>query len=276
MTRLSRRVFCGSVAAALVAPTVHAAPAKSSPVIIAHRGLLLHSPENTLPNFSACLQLRLGFEFDVRRSRDGALVCIHDDTLDRTTDGRGPVNTRTLAELRQFDAGSWFASEFQGTRVPTIDEVLRLIATEPNVSGLYAVDMKADDDRVENDVMKLAQTHGVVDRLLFIGRTIDHVEVRQRLRQAEPRCHTAALANRREDLSQAIGDPHADWVYLRFVPTAADIAAIRAAGKRSFIAGAKVAGLENANWSQATEAGIDAILTDYPLELRRHLATLRR
>jgi glycerophosphoryl diester phosphodiesterase len=61
----------------------------SHPLIVAHRGLLHHAPENTLANFRACLELRLGFEFDVEQTKDGHLVCIHDGTVDRTTNGTG-------------------------------------------------------------------------------------------------------------------------------------------------------------------------------------------
>ena len=60
-----------------IADVIHAA----DPLVVAHRGLLRHAPENTLANFRACLELRLGFEFDVARTKDGHLVCIHDDTL---------------------------------------------------------------------------------------------------------------------------------------------------------------------------------------------------
>lgn len=51
--------------------------------VVPHRGLLLHAPENTSANFRACLELRIGFEFDVQRTKDGELVCVHDDTLNR-------------------------------------------------------------------------------------------------------------------------------------------------------------------------------------------------
>jgi glycerophosphoryl diester phosphodiesterase len=78
------------------------------PLIVAHRGLLRHAPENTLANFRACLELRLGLEFDVQRTRDGRLVCIHDGTVDRTTGGTGKVAEMTLEEVRKLDAGSWF------------------------------------------------------------------------------------------------------------------------------------------------------------------------
>jgi glycerophosphoryl diester phosphodiesterase len=265
------------VAMGLLAFAAHGAPPAPRTVTpVAHRGLLMHSPENTLPNFAACLHLQLGFEFDVRRSRDGQLVCVHDDTLDRTTNAKGPVRAKSLAELQQLDAGGWFAAEFRGTRIPTIDEVFKLIAAHPESQGLYTVDMKADDAKIEADVVTLAKQHGVLDRLLFIGRTIDHAEVRRRLREADAACHAAALANTREELAAAIAAADADWVYIRFVPTAGDIAAVRAAGKRTIIAGAKVVGIEQDHWMQATAAGVDAVLTDYPLEFRRLRITAQK
>lgn len=94
-----------------------AEPAK--PLIVAHRGLLIHAPENTLANLRACLELRLGFEFDVERTKDGHVVCIHDGTLDRTTNGTGKVSEQTLEEIRQLDAGSWFDPSFAGEKVPS-------------------------------------------------------------------------------------------------------------------------------------------------------------
>lgn len=238
---------------------------------VAHRGLLNDAPENTLPNFTACLALHLGFEFDVRRSADGTLVCIHDDTLDRTTNARGLVAAQSIEKLRTLDAGGWFAAEFRGAQIPKIDEVLALIAANSNQQGVYAVDLKADDDRVEADVVALAKQRGVLDRLVFIGRAIDHVEVRERLRHADKACHVAVLAQTRGDLERTLSAAHADWIYVRFVPTATEVAAIRAMGKRTIIAGPTVVGMERDHWQQAVAAGVDAVLTDYPLELRRHL-----
>src|SRR5262245_19242383 len=107
----------------LVLPALLAA----EPCPVGHRGLILDAPENTLAGFAACLELRLGFELDVRRTRDGHLVCLHDPTLDRTTDGTGPVAGRTLAELEQLDAGKRFHPAFAGQRVPTLDAVLGLL-----------------------------------------------------------------------------------------------------------------------------------------------------
>jgi glycerophosphoryl diester phosphodiesterase/dienelactone hydrolase len=248
------------------------APAAAEACAVAHRGLLREAPENTLPNFRACLDAHLGFEFDVRRCRDGALVCLHDDTLDRTTDGSGPIAGATRAEITRLDAGGWFAPEFRDARVPAVDDVLALVAAHPAAAGVYAVDLKAEDVDVERDVVALAARHGVLDRLLFIGRAIDRPDVRRRLRAADAGCHVAALANRREELAAALAAADADWAYLRFVPTAADVAAVRAAGRRAIVAGPAVAGREEANWAGALAAGVDAILTDFPIEARRAAA----
>src|SRR5688572_8583483 len=81
---------------------------RPAPRLVGHRGLLHHAPENTLAGFAACLDLRFGFEVDIHRSKDGHLVCIHDATLDRTTDGAGKVASFTFAQLRKRDAGAWF------------------------------------------------------------------------------------------------------------------------------------------------------------------------
>ena len=245
-------------------------------VAVAHRGLLRDAPENTLPGFKACLDAHLGFEFDVRRSSDGALVCIHDDTLDRTTDGTGPVAAATLDDLRALDAGGWFAPAFRGMRVPTVEEIMALIAAHPAAAGLYTVDIKVDDDEVERDLVAIAGRHDVLDRLLFIGRAIDHPDVRRRRRGADAGCHVAALASRREDLPDAVAAADADWVYLRFVPTTEDARAIRAAGRRTIVAGAAVAGPAEQPWREAVAAGVAAVLTDHPIALRRVAAVTRR
>ena len=97
------------------------------PLIIAHRGFSAEAPENTLIAFQRALDVgaRLA-ECDVHPTRDGQLVLLHDHTLERTTNGSGPVAEKTLAELRQLDAGSWKDARFAGERLPTLAETLGL------------------------------------------------------------------------------------------------------------------------------------------------------
>ena len=237
------------------------------PQIVAHRGLLLHSPEDTLSNFRACLELRLGFEFDVQRTKDGHLICIHDNTVDRTTNGTGPVAEKTLDEIRRLDAGSWFGPEFAGERVPTIDEILALIAAHPRADVVCAVDIKSVG--VERELIRLAKQYNVLDRLLFIGTTIGQPAVRKSLRDASPESHTATVANHRDEFAAALAAADSDWVYVRYLPTREEVLAVHKAGKHVFIAGTPVVGANLPdNWKRATEAGVDAILTDHPLKLR--------
>lgn len=96
--------------------------------ISAHRGDSHNAPENTIPAFQ--LAVKKGapqIELDIHMSRDGKLVLMHDDTVDRTTNGKGRVEEMTLDELRALDAGSWFGPQFAGTRIPTLSEALAVI-----------------------------------------------------------------------------------------------------------------------------------------------------
>ena len=242
-------------------------------LIVAHRGLLRHTPENTLANFRACLELRLGFEFDVERTKDGHLVCIHDNSVDRTTNGTGKVSALTLDEIRRLDAGSWFDSKFAGEKVPTVEEVLNLVAEYKQHDVLIAVDLKAED--VEQEVVRLAEKHKILHRLLFIGRTISEPQVRDQIKWASTKAQTSTVANNSDEFPKALAAANTDWVYFRFLPTTEHLAAVHGAGKRAFIAGTTVAGNVPENWRHAAESGIDGILTDYPLELRTILRKLQ-
>ena len=101
--------------------------------VIAHRGNSAHAPENTFASYDQAIELGVdALEFDVRLTRDGVPVVIHDPTLDRTTNGRGPVASRTAAELRGLDAGARFTPDTgrtfpfrgRGLIVPTLEEMI--------------------------------------------------------------------------------------------------------------------------------------------------------
>jgi len=115
------------------------------PRIIGHRGAAARAPENTLAGFRAAKALGCDWvEFDVRLTVDGALVVCHDDTLNRTTDGKGRISELPLAALRELDAGRWFTAAFAGEHIPTLREVLCLCAE----LGLGAnVEIKAEYGR---------------------------------------------------------------------------------------------------------------------------------
>jgi glycerophosphoryl diester phosphodiesterase len=95
------------------------------PLIIAHRGYRAKYPENTLASFKAAVDAGVQMiELDVMLSKDRKVVVIHDATLERTTNGYGPVNCYKIKKLRALDTGSWFHPRFAGERIPTLEEVL--------------------------------------------------------------------------------------------------------------------------------------------------------
>ncbi len=102
---------------------------KEHPVVnIAHRGASGHAPENTLPAIDLAIEMGADMvAIDVHVTKDGHVVVLHDEQIDRTTNGQGNVHEYTLEELQQFDAGSWFSEEFAGTKIPTLDEALKHI-----------------------------------------------------------------------------------------------------------------------------------------------------
>jgi glycerophosphoryl diester phosphodiesterase len=100
----------------------------SLPPIIAHRGASRVAPENTLAAIARAADAGArAVELDVALSADGVPVILHDETLNRTTDGRGSVARKTLADLRTLDAGAWFGKRFKGERLPTLAEAVALI-----------------------------------------------------------------------------------------------------------------------------------------------------
>ncbi len=100
--------------------------------------------------------------------------------------------------------------------------------------------------------------------------------MRQRFKTADRSAHVARLAGKGEEFARAIRESGVDWIYVRFVPSTAEVKQAHGAGKKVFLSGPRVAGQEDANWRAAAEAGVDAILTDYPLELREALRGNRR
>lgn len=146
---------------------------------------------------------------------------------------------------------------------------MKLVAEYRQHDILVAVDLKAEN--VEQEVVRLAEQQKVLHRLLFIGRTISEPAVRERIKAASTKAQTSAVANNAEEFPQALAAANADWVYFRYLPPKDQMESVRRADKRSFIAGATVSGNIPDNWRSAAAAGIDSILTDFPLELRTTL-----
>jgi glycerophosphoryl diester phosphodiesterase len=98
------------------------------PRVIGHRGAAAYAPENTLEGLREAARRGAGWvEVDAKLTGDGVVVLMHDDTLDRTTDGTGPVAETSYAEISHLDAGAWFGPAWRGARVPTLADALALL-----------------------------------------------------------------------------------------------------------------------------------------------------
>lgn len=103
----------------------------AAPFVIGHRGAAGLAPENTLISLrQARIEGATWVEFDVMLSADGVPLLFHDDKLNRTTSGKGPVANRDFEDIRKLEAGVWFGASFAGTRVPTFAEAMQTLATE--------------------------------------------------------------------------------------------------------------------------------------------------
>ena len=99
------------------------------PSVIGHRGAAAYAPENTLEGIrEAARRGARWVEFDAKLTGDGVVILMHDDTLDRTTSGHGPVAHATYGEIRLLDAGTWFGAAWRGARVPRLADALALLA----------------------------------------------------------------------------------------------------------------------------------------------------
>ncbi|RJR44148.1 MAG: glycerophosphodiester phosphodiesterase [Deltaproteobacteria bacterium] len=146
--------------------------------IIGHRGAAFEEPENTLRGFLRALDAgAAGVELDVQMTKDGRLAVIHDETVDRTTDGFGRVRDFTLAELQKLDAG-------QGERIPALEEVVELVRGR----GQLLVELKHPESAPA--LLRLCREGGLFEDIRAIS--FWHPVVKA-LREQEPRLRTGAL-----------------------------------------------------------------------------------
>jgi len=142
---------------ALAGESDAAGEGNTEPVLVAHRGAMHALPENTLAAFERAIELGAAvLEVDVRLTRDGRLLVVHDATLDRSTDGTGKVSERSWDEIRQLDAGSWFDPAHAGLRVPELKEVLTLAKGRTTV----LLDLKEKGPDFARAVSEEVRRHG--------------------------------------------------------------------------------------------------------------------
>ena len=136
-------------------------------IVLGHRGASGYAPENTLEAFKLAMDMGAdGFELDVHLSKDGELVVIHDETVDRTTDGTGFVGEMTLAELKALDASN-HKEVYKGAKIPTLAEVYDLIR---DTNHIVNVEIKTDNifyPQLEEKVLALEKEKGMEGRIVY-------------------------------------------------------------------------------------------------------------
>jgi glycerophosphoryl diester phosphodiesterase len=236
--------------------------------VVGHRGAMGHCPENTLASFERGLELGADWiELDVHLSRDGALVVIHDETVDRTTNGSGLVQEHTLAELKELDAGAWFGPAYAGQQILTLDEVLVWARSQGTVLDIEIKNAPVYYAGIEENVVQTLDRHGMTDQAIVIS--FDHRAVR-RVRALDSRIVTGVLyACRPVDALSLARQAGADallphWAYV----TSEDVRAAHAVG------------LSVAPWTSSDPevlrgliaAQVDGIGTNHPDVLRGIMA----
>lgn len=151
---------------------------RTAPMVEAHRGFSEDAPENTLASFEKAIQAGADrIELDLYASKDGRAIVIHDPTLDRTTNGSGPVKELTLSELKRLDAGSWKHERYADQKIPAFKEVLELAKGRVMVD----IDLK-DTDAIEPMVEDLRSLDMVLETIVT-GTSQDDIRL---IRKVEP------------------------------------------------------------------------------------------
>lgn len=234
---------------------------------VAHRGASAQAPENTMAAFERAVECGAdAIELDLHISRDGELVIIHDDTLDRTTDGQGPVHAFSLQELKRLDAGRWFGERFADQRIPTLTEVLDRFAGKIPL----ALEIKAGSaffQGIEEKVLSVLREHRVIPQVAVAS--FDHYAL-LRLKELEPDLRTAALlVGRPVSMSALAGPAKADAIALDCcLATHTEVEACHAAGLQLVVWVVN----EPARMRHFIDLGVDGIITDRPDLLRQTLA----
>lgn len=241
--------------------------AASRPLNVGHRGALSIAPENTLAAFAAARAAHAdGVEFDVQLTRDGELVIIHDDAVDRTTDGHGSIAAMTLAEIKKLDAGSRFDSRFSGERIPTLQEVLDLLGTQM-LLNIEIKSKSAEAGALEEKVVEVVRRNALEAHVIL--SSFNPVSLRH-VRTLAPDLRIGYLFERVQDPAVVAElQPEALHPHWKLV-TPELIAEAHAQGRQVNIWTVN----EECDLRQMIALGVDAIITNWPQRLGALLAEM--
>ena len=159
--------------------------------IIAHRGAAAVCPENTISAFKRAIEMGSdAIETDVQMTKDGHLILIHDEKLERTTNGKGWVKEYTLEEIKRLDAGGWFNNSFTGETIPTVEELFNLIS---NTNLWVNIEIKAGFvlyPGIEQALVSKIKEYNMEDKVII--SSFNHYSI-DLIRKISPELETAIL-----------------------------------------------------------------------------------
>lgn len=234
---------------------------RSRPLVVAHRGWSARAPENTLGAYRLAIEAGAELaECDVHLSKDGVPVLMHDGNLKRTTGVDAPVESLTVAELTQLDAGSWFGADWASERVPTLVDALRLVKGKLR----FVIEIKGGGMA---EAVVAALTEAAVSPDEVVVFSFDRSAV-ARVGELEPLIPTVWLIDevptttegRRTALRQALA-ARASGVGLSYKKADAEI--VRMAHERGFLVFTWTVN-DVAHMKAMIRLGVDAVITDHP------------
>jgi glycerophosphoryl diester phosphodiesterase len=236
------------------------------PLVYAHRGARDVAPENTLAAFRAAIKVGAdGIECDITRCASGEIVVIHDDTLDRTTNGSGQVVQTSFTVLRKLDAGAWFSDTFRGELVPILGELLDLAHNTINVN-IEIKGMDSEDDNVEVEVAEMVRQRNMQNSVIISSF---NPWALKRMHQADSELCCALLYTRESPVNSA-----PEWIlpplHIRAVHpeyTMVDQAYVAWAHQAGYLVNVWTVN-EPADLDEMIRLGVDGIITDHPALLR--------
>jgi len=232
------------------------------PVVFAHRGDSAHAPENTLAAFTMAADKEApAIEFDVKLSADGHVIVLHDQSLERTTDGSGDVRNLPLAALRELDAGARFPGQFRGERIPTLEEVFETVGKRLYMN-VELTNYATPLDRLVPKVVELVRKFGLEKRVLFSSFFPHNLVKAAKLMPDTPR-GLLVWAGRMGWWGRAFG--FRSDVYAALHPHMSDISSglverVHAAGRRVHAWTVNAAD----DIKRLTSLGVDGLFTDDP------------
>lgn len=248
-------------------------------LIVGHRGAAGHAPENTIASIELAIELGANaIEIDLRQTKDGIPVALHDSDIDRTTDGCGEVSDLTFNELQKLDAGSWFDNQFTGERIPSLIEVIDALSD----STILIIEFKGGlgtYNNIEKRTLEIISKNRITNRVILKSFDPDQLDFIKTLNSSLPLLYVYAV--------------RIPWLYM-IIDTGISFGSVYDFKVEylqphlfllsdSFVDDAKQKGYKIIAWGvdeideikEALNMGVDGIETNYPDRVRELLESSR-